>query len=112
MQSQTLWTWEMKRFRTIFLLILYVLVLVFTIIMEYISIRNPGLRLLVNGSTFLMAVVSGVLFWAVLHGGTKEKNGQGDRNRYFAFERLYESAHFGRIVYRGDYRKKAPDAYL
>ncbi len=78
MQSQTLWTWEMKRFRTIFLLILYILVLVFTIVMEYISIMNQSLRLLVNGSTFLMAVVSGVLFWAILHDGTKEKDRQGE----------------------------------
>lgn len=78
MQSQTSWMWEMKRFRTIFLLILYILVLAFTIVMEYISIMNQSLRLLVNGSTFLMAVVSGVLFWALLHDGTKETNGQGE----------------------------------
>ena len=68
----------MKRRRTILLLILYLLVFVFTIGMEYFSIMNPGRRLLVNGSTFLMALVSGVLFWLIYRGDrqredTKEK---------------------------------------
>lgn len=68
----------MKRRKTILLLVLYLLVFVFTIAMEYFSIMNPGRRLLVNGSTFLMALVSGVLFWLIYRGDrqredTKEK---------------------------------------
>ena len=68
----------MKRRRTILLLVLYLLVFAFTIAMEYFSIMNPGRRLLVNGSTFLMALVSGVLFWLIYRGDrqredTKEK---------------------------------------
>ena len=74
----------MKRRRTILLLILYLLVFVFTIAMEYFSIMNPGRRLLVNGSTFLMALVSGVLFWLIYRGGrqredTREKVAEGDK---------------------------------
>ena len=69
----------MKRRRTILLLILYLLVFVFTIAMEYFSIMNPGRRLLVNGSTFLMALVSGVLFWLIY---------RGDRQREDAKEKV------------------------
>ena len=74
----------MKRRRTILLLILYLLVFVFTIAMEYFSIMNPGRRLLVNGSTFLMALVSGVLFWLIYHGDrqredTREKVAEVDK---------------------------------
>ena len=74
----------MKRRRTILLLILYLLVFVFTIAMEYFSIMNPGRRLLVNGSTFLMALVSGVLFGLIYHGDrlredTREKVAEGDK---------------------------------
>lgn len=64
----------MKRRRTILLLILYLLVFVFTIAMEYFSIMNPGRRLLVNGSTFLMALVSGVLFWLIYRGGRQRED--------------------------------------
>ena len=75
----------MKRRRTILLLILYLLVFVFTIGMEYFSIMNPGRRLLVNGSTLLMALVSGVLFWLIYRGDrqredTKEKVEGGKGN--------------------------------
>lgn len=69
----------MKRRRTILLLILYLLVFVFTIAMEYFSIMNPGRRMLVNGSTFLMALVSGVLFWLIY---------RGDRQREDAKEKV------------------------
>ena len=69
----------MKRRRTILLLILYLLVFVFTIGMEYFSIMNPGRRLLVNGSTLLMALVSGVLFWLIY---------RGDRQREDAKEKV------------------------
>lgn len=40
---------------------------------------NPGRRLLVNGSTFLMALVSGVLFWLIY---------RGDRQREDAKEKV------------------------
>ena len=66
----------MKKHRMILLLILYILVLTFTIVMEYISILNQGQRLLVNASTFAMALVSGFLFWVILHNKTEEKSGQ------------------------------------
>ena len=69
----------MKRRRTILLLVLYLLVFAFTIAMEYFSIMNPGRRLLVNGSTFLMALVSGVLFWLIY---------RGDRQREDAKEKV------------------------
>lgn len=74
----------MKRRRTILLLILYLLVFVFTIAMEYFSIMNPGRRLLVNGSTLLMALVSGVLFWLIYRGDRqrediREKVTEGDK---------------------------------
>ena len=74
----------MKRRRTILLLILYLLVFVFTIAMEYFSIMNPGRRLLVNGSTFLMALVSGGLFGLIYHGDrqredTREKVAEVDK---------------------------------
>ena len=49
----------MKKHRMILLLILYILVLTFTIVMEYISILNQGQRLLVNASTFAMALATG-----------------------------------------------------
>lgn len=46
---------------------------------------NPGRRLLVNGSTFLMALVSGMLFWLIYRGDrqredTKEKVEGGKGN--------------------------------
>ena len=69
----------MKRRRTILLLVLYLLVFAVTIAMEYFSIMNPGRRLLVNGSTFLMALVSGVLFWLIY---------RGDRHREDAKEKV------------------------
>ena len=74
----------MKRRRTILLLVLYLLVFAFTIAMEYFSIMNPGRRLLVNGSTFLMALVSGVLFVLIYRGDrqredTREKVAEVDK---------------------------------
>ena len=66
----------MKKHRMILLLILYILVLTFTIVMEQISIMNLGLRLLVNTSTLIMALVSGFLFWVILHNRTEEKSEQ------------------------------------
>ena len=66
----------MKRRRTILLLVLYLLVFAFTIAMEYFSIMNPGRRLLVNGSTFLMALVSGVLFWLIYRGDRQREDAE------------------------------------
>ena len=66
----------MKKHRMILLLILYILILTFTIVMEQISIMNLGLRLLVNTSTLIMALVSGFLFWVILHNRTEEKSEQ------------------------------------
>lgn len=66
----------MKKHRMILLLILYILILTFTIVMEQISIMNLRLRLLVNTSTLIMALVSGFLFWVILHNRTEEKSEQ------------------------------------
>ena len=66
----------MKKHRMILLLILYILILTFTIVMEQISIMNLGLRLVVNTSTLIMALVSGFLFWVILHNRTEEKSEQ------------------------------------
>ena len=37
---------------------------------------NPGRRLLVNGSTFLMALVSGVLFWLIYRGDRQREDAE------------------------------------
>ena len=66
----------MKKHRMILLLILYILILTFTIVMEQISIMNLRLRLLVNTTTLIMALVSGFLFWVILHNRTEEKSEQ------------------------------------
>ena len=71
----------MKRRRGIVLLVIYVVVFLFTVWMECLSIMNIGMRLLVNGGTLLMTAVGGLLFWIVYRGAEQdksEKKGQGD----------------------------------
>lgn len=71
----------MKRRRAIVLLVIYVVVFLFTVWMECLSIMNIGMRLLVNGGTLLMTAVGGLLFWIVYRGAEQdksEKKGQGD----------------------------------
>lgn len=71
----------MKRHRAIVLLVIYVVVFLFTVWMECLSIMNIGMRLLVNGGTLLMTAVGGLLFWIVYRGAEQdksEKKGQGD----------------------------------
>lgn len=71
----------MKRRRAIVLLVIYVVVFLFTVWMECLSIMNIGMRLLVNGGTLLMTAVGGLLFWIVYRGAEQdksEKKRQGD----------------------------------
>lgn len=64
----------MKRRRAIVLLVIYVVVFLFTVWMECLSIMNIGMRLLVNGGTLLMTAVGGLLFWIVYRGAEQDKS--------------------------------------
>lgn len=64
----------MQRRRTIVLLAIYIVVFLFTVGMECLSIREMGMRLLVNGGTLLMAAVGGLLFWIVYRGARQDKS--------------------------------------
>lgn len=64
----------MKTFKFLLLILLYVCTLIFTLAMQNISIRNPDLRLLVNASTLLMALVSGTLFWLIYKSGNRSND--------------------------------------
>ena len=64
----------MKRRRAIVLLVIYVVVFLFTVWMECLSIMSIGMRLLVNGGTLLMTAVGGLLFWIVYRGAEQDKS--------------------------------------
>lgn len=93
MRLQICWMWKMKRPKIIILLVLYAIVFILTITLEYYSILNPGMRLIVNGSTLLMAGVSGTLFWLISRreqqGEKKskelEKSAGFDKQKYLEF---------------------------
>ena len=54
----------MKKNKLIFylLIILYSVLFIFTFIMQWISVRNPNLRWIINGSTLLLGLIAGTLF--------------------------------------------------
>ena len=70
----------MKRLRTIALAAIYVIVFLFTMVMENMSISNPQMRLLVNGSTLLMVTVGGILFWIIYRSGRQETEKEDPKN--------------------------------
>lgn len=62
----------MRRHRLVLLFVLYVLLLAGTIFLQSFSVGNPGMRLLVNGSTLLMAAVGLFLFGLIYIGEHRE----------------------------------------
>lgn len=86
----------MRRSKTIALLILYGIVFILTIVLEYISILNPEMRLLVNGCTILMATVGGILFW-ILFRGVRQDNPDSKKEDEIVFDKQtyieYANAH-------------------
>lgn len=91
---------------------LYIVVFVMTIILENISILNPERRLLVNGSTILMAIVSGILFWMIYRGKqqdepekTVEKEMIFDKQKYLVYANEHEltrrEAEIGLLIANG-----------
>lgn len=104
----------MKRRRLGILFTIFIIVFAITIIMEAISISNPGSRLMVNISTLLMAIVSGGLFWVVYKGGQEQKEENTlknteerkfDKARYLEFAKEYNltrrEAEIGLLVLNG-----------
>lgn len=55
----------MKRTRIIFLVIIYVVMLLFTLVMEWIGISDPAMKAAVNLCTLAMAVLGGTLCFLV-----------------------------------------------
>ena len=55
----------MKKNKYIFylLIVLYSVLFIFTFIMQWISVRNPNLRWIINGSTLLLGLIAGTLFY-------------------------------------------------
>lgn len=55
----------MKKNKRIFylLIVLYSVLFIFTFIMQWISVRNPNLRWIINGSTLLLGLIAGTLFY-------------------------------------------------
>lgn len=114
----------MKRRRAIVLLVIYVVVFLFTVWMECLSIMSIGMRLLVNGGTLLMTAVGGLLFWIVYRGAEQDKSekkgksvepegsrdcgpkeGLFDKQKYLQFANSYEltrrEAEIGLLVLNG-----------
>ena len=85
---RSLWTATMKKIRIVLLAVIYALLLFFTLSMEWVSIREPARRAVVNLGTLSMAAVGCVLLVFVYRGGEKEEQAEraGDEkpeNRVF-----------------------------
>ncbi|MCM1106212.1 MAG: LuxR C-terminal-related transcriptional regulator [Blautia sp.] len=87
---------KMKRSKETLLAVIYLLLLVFTLVMECVGISEPALRTLVNLGTLGMAAVGSALLCFVYRGGNREegtekreKEGSGeevfDKEAYLAF---------------------------
>lgn len=66
----------MKKSKRIFYLLaaLYGILFIFTFVMQWISVRNPNLRWIINGSTLLLGLIAGILFY-LLYQINNKKNG-------------------------------------
>lgn len=55
----------MKKSKLIYYLLaaIYGISFIFTFIMQWVSIRNPHLRWIINGSTLLLGLIAGILFY-------------------------------------------------
>lgn len=64
----------MKKNKLIFylLIILYSVLFIFTFIMQWISVRNPNLRWIINGSTLLLGLIAGTLFYFLYQSNNKK----------------------------------------
>lgn len=99
MPLQNIWRWKMKRRRTGILLVLYFVVFAVTLILEQLSISNPGMRFTVNGLTLLLLVISIGLYW-VLRNNVNQKDSRKeiesgkdeiyDKQKYIEFAMSYE----------------------
>ncbi|MCM1282673.1 MAG: helix-turn-helix transcriptional regulator [Muribaculaceae bacterium] len=69
----------MKRSREILLAAIYLLLLVFTLVMECIGIGEPALRVLVNLGTLGMAAVGMALLCFVYRSGNREKGAEQEQ---------------------------------
>ncbi len=72
----------MKKNKCIFylLVVLYSAFFIFTFIMQWISIHNPNLRWIINGSTLLLGLIAGALFY-LLYQMNNKKNMDIENNR-------------------------------
>lgn len=86
----------MKKNRIVLLAVIYAVLLFFTLVMEWVSIREPARRAVVNLGTLGMAVVGCALLVFVYRGGGSaeqtERTGDGkteelifDKERYLSF---------------------------
>lgn len=65
-----------------FLVALYSILFMFTFIMQWISIRNPNLRWIINGSTLLLGLIGGTLFYLLYQMNNKKSiNIEKDRDK-------------------------------
>lgn len=90
---RSLWTATMKKIRIVLLAVIYALLLFFTLVMEWVSIREPARRAAVNLGTLGMAAVGCALLVFVYRGGEKEEQSErADDGK--TKERMFDKARY------------------
>lgn len=82
---------KMKKSKTIVLVVLYAFILIFTLCMEFVGIKNSMLKIMVNFATILMAVIC-LLLVKLLYTSEKKTEENGieplfDKECYMKFAR-------------------------
>lgn len=64
----------MKKSKFVFYLLIaiYSIFFIFTFIMQWISVRNPNLRWIINGSTLVLGLIAGTLFYFLYQSNNKK----------------------------------------